>query len=234
MPQPGIHAILALSCRNKISSRPWFALGLVFGSVLPDLDGYASAVAVLLFKMEPSTAESLYHRTWSHSVFFALSVGLFCWLLSLFKGGSSLKTFGIALTIGMIVFHIIPDILIWFDKVGIFWPFISIDLWQNHQPIRYEHSVLQAGNFLAFAAYFGYLQALARRSATNADYHQRLGIYLWTQLVLGASFMVLAFVLLEPAFTRWSGTALLLFAFPNALWVTWTMRQTIEATPMAS
>ena len=52
MPQPGVHAVLALATRKSFSTKKWFALGLVFGAMPPDADGYAQAYGVLVQKMD--------------------------------------------------------------------------------------------------------------------------------------------------------------------------------------
>jgi hypothetical protein len=54
MPQPGLHAILALATRRKSAMRRWFALGLVFGALLPDADSYPQAYAIVVRGWTPT------------------------------------------------------------------------------------------------------------------------------------------------------------------------------------
>ena len=87
---------------------------------------------------------------------------------------------------------------------------------------------MRAGNFWAFAGYFAYLSTLARKFATNTGYLQRLKAYTYSQVGLGVIFTVLAFALTTKTYNIPDGAAFLFLAYPNALWVTWRMRETIE------
>jgi membrane-bound metal-dependent hydrolase YbcI (DUF457 family) len=86
MAQPGLHAVLAIATRRSFSTQRWFALGLVFGSLSPDVDGYRQAFAILLAGMDPHQAEAVFHRRLTHSLFFALFVALACYLISFIRG----------------------------------------------------------------------------------------------------------------------------------------------------
>jgi len=228
MPQPGLHAVLALATRNSFSKQHWFALGLTFGALLPDADGYPQAFAVLVGKMDPIQAEAIYHRTLTHSLFFALAVGLAFYLVSLVRGGRSLRTFGWGMATGIALIHIFVDIFAWFDGVGILWPLWSINLWGWVTLPEVVKNLLRAGNFLAFAAFFAYLAALARRAQTDISYLARLRLYTYIELGLGILFTVLAFMLSVKTYNIPDGAIFLFWAYPNALWVTWKMRETIE------
>jgi membrane-bound metal-dependent hydrolase YbcI (DUF457 family) len=229
MAQPGLHAVLALATRKTFSTQRWFALGLVFGALVPDLDGYPQAVATLAGNMDAHQAEAIFHRTLTHSLFFALFVGIAFYLVSLVRGGQDLRMFGLGATVGIAVLHIFVDIFVWFDGVGILWPLWSINLWEGISLPDSVGNLLRAANFFAFAAFFAYLAMLARRARVDLDYLPRLQIYLYAQLGLGVIFTVLAFVLSASIYNLADGAVLLLLAYPNALWVTWRMKETIEA-----
>lgn len=229
MPQPGLHAVLALATRKSFSNQQWFALGLTFGALIPDVDSYPQAFAIVLGKMDPIVAEEVFHRTLTHSLLFGLSVGLAFTLVSLVHGDQALRTFGLGMATGIIVLHIFVDIFAWFDGVGILWPFWSVNLWAWLTLPEIVKNLLRAANFLAFAAYFAYLAVLARRTQTNAGYLPRLRLYAYAQIGLGIAFVVLAVVLPAKTYNFPDGLVFLLFAYPNALWVTWRMRETIEA-----
>ena len=229
MPQPGLHAILALSTRKVFSKQKWFALGLTFGALLPDADGYPQAFAVLVNKTDPEVAEAIFHRTLTHSLFFAAGIALLFYLVSLFLGGQSLRSFGFGLATGIAVLHIFVDIFAWFDGVGILWPIWSINLWESVHLPDIVKNLLRAANFLAFGLFFTYLASLARRSQLNTEYLPRLRLYTIIQFVLAAIFTVLSFVLSVKSYNVPDGAVFLFWAYPNALWVTWQMRATIEA-----
>ena len=229
MPQPGLHAILALAARKRLSARRWFALGLVFGSLLPDADSYPQAFAILVQKMDAQAAEAIYHRTFTHTLFFPLALVVLLSLISLVRGGQALRIFGYGLAVGMALLHSLVDIFAWFDGVGLLWPVWSVNLWSWLTLPEDVTNLLRAGNFWAFAAYFAYLAALARRAGTNAVYLPRLRRYTYAQLAFAAIFTVLAFLLPLKTYNLPDGAVFLLLAFPNVVWVTWQMRETIEA-----
>jgi membrane-bound metal-dependent hydrolase YbcI (DUF457 family) len=229
MPQPGLHAVLALATRKSFSRQSWFALGLAFGALVPDADGYPQAFAILVNKMDPVEAEAIFHRTLTHSLLFAAAVILIFYLISLVRGGQGLRTFGLGMGTGIAVLHILPDIFAWFDGVGILWPFWSINLWSWLTLPEIVQKLLRAGNFYALAAYFYYLLVLARRAGSDGTYLPRLRLYTVLQAGLGALFTVLAFVLSVKSYNVPDGAAFLFWAYPNALWVTWRMRATIES-----
>jgi membrane-bound metal-dependent hydrolase YbcI (DUF457 family) len=112
--------------------------------------------------MDPDTTEAIYHRTLTHSLFFALAVAIIFYLLSLVLSRSEIGTFGFGLATGMALLHTVIDIFAWFDAVGVFWPLWSIDLWGWFTTPEIISNLLRAGNFFAFAAYFAYLSMLAR------------------------------------------------------------------------
>ena len=101
MPQPAVHAILALATRKTFSIKRWFAFGLIFGSLIPDADGYPQAFAILVQGMDAAKAETIYHRTLTHSLYFALGALALFYLISLVKGGRELRIFGLGLATGM-------------------------------------------------------------------------------------------------------------------------------------
>jgi hypothetical protein len=52
---------------------------------------------------------------------------------------------------------------------------------------------------------------------------------MYVQLALGIIFTLLAFVLSSESYNVVDGAIFLCFAYPQALWITWRMRETIEA-----
>lgn len=225
MPQPGIHAILALAARRKLPVKPMLATGVVVGSLLPDLDGYAQAAAVLFFHVDPVEAEATYHRTLTHSVFFALAIGLAFVLTGFLRKCTATKWFGVGLFIGMVVFHSLLDILGWFDGVGILWPFASVNLWQNVHLGDTAKNLLRSGNFLAFGGYLYYLRHLGG--------NEKLSFYARSLVVLSLPMAVLAIELSSRIYNLVDGALLLLFAYPVALWATWKSSNVIEGAAHA-
>jgi membrane-bound metal-dependent hydrolase YbcI (DUF457 family) len=71
MAQAGIHSLVGTAMRRWTPERTWILLGIVLGSLLPDTDNLAVAVATVL----KLPTEGL-HRTFTHSLFTALAVAL--------------------------------------------------------------------------------------------------------------------------------------------------------------
>jgi len=229
MPHPGFHGVIALAARKAFSKKHWFALGLVFGSMIPDADGYPQAFAIMAQGMDPHLAEATFHRTFTHTLFFPLAILLIFLLIYLFKRDLNVLSFGLGLGAGSAILHSLVDILGFFDGVGLLWPFWSINLWSGVELTDHQVQMLRSVNFLAFTLYFWYLLAIAKRANTNAEYTPRLRIYLIAQAVLFVVFFTLTFVLPFNIYNTIDGAVFLFLAFPNVLWVTWKMRKTIEA-----
>lgn len=228
MAQIGLHPVFALAARKTFSTNKWFATGLALGALLPDADSYIVAYGFLLGGMDTSQAQELFHRTFTHSVFFAMGIGLLFYLLSRLRRDKNLATFGFGLATGIAVLHIVPDIFIWFRGVEAFWPLGGINLWGTVSYPENIQRLERATNFWSFSLYFIYLASVARKSNTNQDYMPKLRRYTQVQLGISVLFTLLAFILSSKMYNILDGGALLLFAFPNAMWVTWQMRETIE------
>lgn len=229
MPHPGFHGVIALAARKVFSTKHWFALGLVFGAMIPDADGYPQAFAIMAQGMDPHLAEAAFHRTFTHTLFFPLAVAAVFLIIHLFKKDRSLLNFGLGMATGSAVLHSIIDILGFFDGVGLLWPLWSINLYENVHLSERQIQMLRSVNFLAFALYLWYLLSIAKQKNTNADYTPRLRTYVIAQAVLFVVFLALTFVLPFKTYNTVDGAAFLFLAFPNVLWATWKMRETIEA-----
>lgn len=228
MAQIGLHPLFALAARKTFSTKKWFAPGLAMGALLPDADSYVVAFGFLLGGMDNQKAQELFHRTFTHSIFFALGIGLLFYIISLVRRDKNLMTFGLGLATGITFLHILPDIFIWFRGVEAFWPLGGINLWGEVSYPENIHRLERATNFWSFTLYFVYLASVARKFNTNQSYLPRLKRYTTIQLGISVLFTVLAFVLNAKMYNILDGGALLLFAYPNAMWVTWQMRETLE------
>ena len=77
MPQNGLHAIVGIAARRWMPRREWLVLGVVLGSMFPDLDNIAVAYATLT-KTDPHGL----HRTFTHSIFTAMAVLVLFYLIA--------------------------------------------------------------------------------------------------------------------------------------------------------
>lgn len=229
MPHPGFHGVIALAARRVFTGRHWFALGLVFGSMLPDADGYPQAFAVIAQGMDPRLADETFHRTFTHTLFFPLAIALIFLVIHLFRKDRSLLNFGLGMAAGAAILHSLVDILGFFDGVGLLWPLWSINLYANVHLSDHQIQMLRSVNFLAFALYLWYLSSIAKKQNTNSGYAPRVRNYGIMQAGLFAVFFALTFVLPFKTYNTVDGAVFLLVAFPNVLWATWKMRETIES-----
>ncbi len=203
-------------------------MGLMAGALLPDLDTYPQGIAVVL-GMDPARAEALFHRTLTHSLFFAIGVALALAGSARLRGDRAQMAFAGGWLLGSVGLHILPDLLAWFDGVGILWPLWSVNLWAGVALPHPVPNLLRAMNFYAFAAYLFALGKEARRRGMNRRGLISLRKEVKVQLGLGALFTPLALLLPTSQYNLLDGAAFLLWAYPRVLWITWRMRSVIEA-----
>jgi membrane-bound metal-dependent hydrolase YbcI (DUF457 family) len=197
--------------------------------MIPDADGYPQAFAIMAQGMDPHAAEAIFHRTFTHTLFFPLAITLIFLLIYLFNRDQNILSFGLGIGVGSAILHSLVDILGFFDGVGLLWPFWSINLWSSVELTDRQVQLLRSVNFLAFTIYFWYLLGIAKRANSNAEYTPRLRIYMIAQGILFVVFFTLAFFLPFKTYNTVDGAVFLFLAFPNVLWVTWKMRETIES-----
>ena len=221
MAQAGIHSILGVAVRKWTPERTWLLLGIVLGSLLPDTDNLAVAVATVA----KLPTEGL-HRTFTHSLFTVVAVVAVFVILAQIARQPRWKNLGIGLGIGILL-HILLDLLIWFDGVEILWPIPSwINLWAEVTPPPWFDKLMMTAEFLFLALFFLGLSTLARRQGTDLGYLRKLRVWTWLQLVLFVIFTVLVYTLSKGFMTLYGLTYLLSLGL--AIGVTLRMRQTID------
>lgn len=222
MAQAGIHALLGSVLRGRTQKRERLLLGVILGSLLPDLDNLALAAATL----SGGKTEGL-HRTFSHSFFStALILGVF-YLAGKVLNRPSLINLGIGLGIGMVM-HILVDLLVWFDGVQILWPLNSwVTLWEGVTPPRWFSDLMMPVEFLMMAGFLLLLGNWAQKSGTNQTYLPVLKIWV---IVLTGLFVVFTGLVytLDAGFMVLYGAAYLA-AIGLLIGITIRMRNTIQA-----
>ena len=222
MAQAGIHGILGVAVKKWAPERTWLLLGIVLGSLLPDTDNLAVAVATVM----KLPTEGL-HRTFTHSLFTALAVALVFYVIAALTRQTHWRNLGLGLGIGILL-HILLDLLIWFDGVAILWPIPSwVNFWEGVTVPGWLDKLLKTVEFLFFALFFFGLAGLARRHNTDRGYLSRLNLWAWVEVGLFAVFTVLVYTLQKGFMTPY-GLVYLLSLF-LAIGVTIRMRKTIEA-----
>jgi membrane-bound metal-dependent hydrolase YbcI (DUF457 family) len=221
MAQAGIHSILGVAVKRWAPARQWLPLGIVLGSLLPDADNLAVAVATAA----KLPTEGL-HRTFTHSLLTVITVVAALVIIAQITRQPRWKNLGIGLGIG-ITLHILLDLLIWFNGVEVLWPFPSwINLWSGVTPPEWFDKLMMTGEFLFFALFFLGLSKLAHRQGTDLGCLHKLGVWTWIQIGLFMIFTVLVFTL-SKGFMVPYGLAYLL-SLGLAIRVTFRMQQTVE------
>jgi membrane-bound metal-dependent hydrolase YbcI (DUF457 family) len=222
MAQAGIHALLGAATRKIMPKRDWLMLGIVLGSLFPDLDNFVVAVATVA----RLNTEGL-HRTFTHSLLAVILAVVVFVLLALLSKQPRWANLGIGLGIG-ISLHIVLDLLLWFNGVELLWPFGGwINFWDGVNVPAWFARLMDPLEFLFFGLFFAWLGLTARAHKTDLDF--RLAIRGWTvaMFILLVVFTPLA-ILMGNGFQTIFG-ALYLVSLTAAMVITIRMRKTIEA-----
>jgi hypothetical protein len=214
--------LIGTAVRKWSPEHKWLIPGIVVGSLLPDLDNLAVAVATVA--KQPT--EGL-HRTFSHSLFAVLGVILVFNLIGWIVKQSQWGNLGIGLGIGILM-HILFDILIWFDGVAILWPVsLWVNLWESFSPPDWFSKLLLPAEFLFLAVFFISLAGVARKRGTDQSYLKSLSVWTWVQVVLFVTFTALVYVMAKGFMTLYG--AVYLVSLILAIGITIRMRGTLEA-----
>jgi membrane-bound metal-dependent hydrolase YbcI (DUF457 family) len=222
MAQAGIHSLLGVAGKKWTPDRTWLMLGILLGSMLPDADNLAVAVATVA----KLPTQGL-HRTFTHSLFTVVAVVAVFYVVAKVTKQPRWNNLGIGLGIGILL-HILLDLLIWFNGVAILWPIPSwINFWSGVTPPAWFDKLMLTAEFLFFALFFIGLAGMARRMGTDQEYLRRLRTWTWVELDLFLIFTALAFFL-QKVFMIPYGLVYLL-SLGLAIGVTIRMRKTADA-----
>jgi len=221
MAQAGMHGIVGLAVRRWAPKREWLMLGIVLGSMVPDADNLAVAVATVAGR----STEGL-HRTFTHSLFTVAAVIALFYVVAWIVRRPRWGYWGLGLGVGVLM-HILLDLVVWFDGVEILWPLPSwINLWEGVTPPEWWSKLMMPVEFLFFALLFVVLGMMARKQGSNSDYMRTLRIWTAVQGVLFVVFTVLVYTMERGFMTPFGGMYLLSLGL--ALGVVIRMRETIE------
>ena len=222
MPQAGLHGLTGMAARSIAGRREWLPLGIILGTMLPDMDNVAVAVATLA----GADTHGL-HRTFTHSIFFVLAVALVFHLISMARSQPRWSHLGIGLGIGVIL-NILLDLLGWFNGVHIWWPIdYELNFWRNVNPPGWFMTFMDPAELLMFAVYLYVLGMWSRRFNTDTGYRGKLRSWMFFELVLFVIFTPLAYIMPRGFLTVFG--AFYLFSLFMVFFVTIRMRKTVEA-----
>lgn len=222
MAQAGIHALLGAATRKIMPNRNWLMLGIILGSLFPDMDNYAVAVATVT----KLNTQGL-HRTFTHSLLAVIvSVVVFV-VIALLSKRPRWANLGIGLGIGILL-HIILDLLIWFNGVELLWPFGGwINFWEGVSAPAWFVKLMDPAEFLFFALFFVWLASVAQAGKTDLNFTRALRFWTIAMFVLFAVFTPLAY-LMSNGFQTVFG-ALYLVSLTAAFVISIRMRKAIES-----
>jgi membrane-bound metal-dependent hydrolase YbcI (DUF457 family) len=190
MAQAGLHALVGTLTRKLPKKPEWLLLGVILGSLLPDLDNYAVAVATVA-KLDTHGL----HRTFTHSIITALVIVTVFALIGVISKQPRWTGLGIGLGSG-IVLHIVLDLLIWFNGVQLLWPFnLWINIWGGIQPPEWFMKFLDPAEFLFFALFFIWLANVARKYHTDTNFLGALRWWIVGMFILFLVFTPLAYLM---------------------------------------
>lgn len=221
MAQAGIHALVGAGIGKVVPKHEWLVLGLILGSIFPDLDGYAVAMATIA---KLNTAGL--HRTFTHSLLAILTAMIAFYIVARLTRQPRWAYLGIGFGVG-IGLHIMLDLLIWFNGVELLWPFGGwVNFWEGVEPPAWFATLLEPLELLFFALYFGWLAKAARTHGTNLDFLGTLRRWTLAMVVLLMVFIPLAFMM-QGVFPLSFGVVYLI-SITAAFVITIRMRQTLE------
>jgi len=221
MAQAGLHALVGAAVRKVTPTREFLMLGIILGSMFPELDNYAVAVATVA-KLNTHGL----HRTFTHSILAILLVFAIFYILGRVRREPRWTNFGIGFGVG-IGLHILLDLLIWFNGVELLWPFGGwVNFWEGVKPPEWFAKLLDPAEFAFLALFLAWLAKTARTNKTNMDFIGRLRIWIIVLIVFLVIFTPLAY-LMSKGFLTIFGVAYL-FSITAVFFITIRMRQTVE------
>jgi hypothetical protein len=217
MPQNGFHGLVGLATARALAKKlpepEALVPGIVLGSMLPDIDMYPTAIAVLLRR---SDLMYVIHRSATHSLLFVLLL----WVIAAAIPRRRWILFGLG--IGVIT-HIALDIFFWFAPIDLFWPFgHEIDLWGGIKLAGFLINIREAFEFAAFALLLGALRRITRADLRKWERGAWIGfgVALVTAFIFSARTDLQNFVVTTPY---------LLLLIPYCWSRVWLLRRSLAA-----
>jgi len=220
MAQAGIHGLLGMAVRKLGGRKEWLLLGILLGSLIPDMDNLGVAVATLT----KVPTEGI-HRTATHSLFFIAVLILVFYLVSLVVKQPRWNYLGLGLGLGVLL-HVLLDLLIWFNGVAILWPIpLWINLWENVTPPDWFMKFMDPAEFLFMALYLWALGAWMRKAGTDGNFRKMHRFWFILEIALFIIFTPLAYFMTKGFLTIYG--AVYLFSLFLIFFVTIRMRKTV-------
>ena len=223
MAQAGIHALVGAAVRKVAPSREWLALGIILGSLFPDMDNFAVAIATVA----RLNTQGL-HRTFTHSLLAIIASFVVFFVVAKLSKQPRWTNLGLGFATG-IALHMALDLLIWFNGIELLWPVGGwVNLLEGVKPPDWFSKLLDPAEFLFFALFFAWLAKAAQDKKTNLDFLGSLRVWMIAMVVLLVVFTPLNYAM-SRGFTTIFGVFYLI-SITAAFVITIRMRQTVELT----
>ena len=191
MAQAGMHALVGVFTRKSAVGRPWLFLGVILGSMFPDMDNYLVAIGTVTGVKEPG---EIFHRTFTHSVFTILIMMAVFFIVGIARKEDRWKNLGVGFGIG-IALHMLLDLLIWFNGVPLFWPLgAELNFWSNYQPPEMLTKILNPAELLFFGLFFYWMLKTAQDTKTNVPLRPGVRRWMYAMFALFVVFGALAYM----------------------------------------
>ena len=225
MAQAGMHGLVGMAVRKMTGRKDWLLLGILLGSVIPDMDNLGVAVATVA-KM---TTEGI-HRTMTHSIFFAIAVAVVFYIIGQAKKAERWSNLGLGLGLGILL-HSLLDFVLWFNGLEFFWPLGGeINFWANSTPPEWFMKFMDPAEFLFFGLFLWALGNWARKFNTNSEFLKMQRVWMILEFALFVIFTPLVYLMTKGYLTIFG--AFYLFSIFMVFFVTIRMRKTVEAAAM--
>jgi membrane-bound metal-dependent hydrolase YbcI (DUF457 family) len=225
MAQAGMHGMVGMAVRKMTGRKEWLLLGILLGSVIPDMDNVGVAVATVA----KLPTEGI-HRTMTHSIFFAIAVAVVFYIIGQAKKTERWSNLGFGLGLGILL-HSLLDFVLWFNGLEFFWPLGGeINFWANSTPPEWFMKFMDPAEFLFFGLYLWALGTWARKFNTNAEFLKTHRIWMILEFALFAIFTPLVYLMTKGYLTIFG--AFYLFSIFMVFFVTIRMRKTVEAAAL--
>tara|TARA_B100001146_G_scaffold213638_1_gene214184 strand:- start:123 stop:803 length:681 start_codon:yes stop_codon:yes gene_type:complete len=226
MAQAGLHAYISLKSKKWVPDKKFLFISFLLGSIIPDIDILFSAIAS--YYMPLNKAVEIFHRTFTHSLISVAALYLIFLIIYEIKKNELILNIAYGLTAG-IIFHLLIDIVLWFNTIDLFWPLPipKINLWFKFTIQNNIINTLLALEFIFFRLFASKLiDIIINKPLNNAYYIKYLGYWMKIEIILFILFIISIQII--PSFSL---IVFGIFYIPSLLMLifsTWNLRDSID------
>ena len=191
MAQAGLHALVGVVTQKMSVRKTWLFLGVLLGSMFPDMDNYLVAIGTVTGVENPG---EVFHRTFTHSVFTILFMILVFFVVGAVRKDDRWRNLGVGFGVG-IALHMLLDLVIWYNGVPLFWPLgTELNFWEGVEKPALLEKLLNPAELLFFGLFFFWLLRSAQNTNTNVPLRPVVRMWMNVMFFLFFLFAFLAFM----------------------------------------